>query len=131
MISLKELQNLSRDRIREAEVLMKAKLYDGAFYLCGYAVEIGLKKRICQTLRWKDGYPKSEGEFKNLGTFKTHDLDILLHLSGIEEKIKKTFFIEWSIVISWKPELRYISRTKNAEKAKEMLEAVKKVLSLL
>ena len=49
MISLKELRNLCRDRVKEAEVLVKSKLYDGAYYLCGYAIEIGLKKRISQT----------------------------------------------------------------------------------
>jgi hypothetical protein len=128
MISLKELQNLCRDRVKEAEALTKAKLYDGAYYLCGYAIEIGLKKRISQTLRWKDGYPRTEGEFKNLTSFKTHDLDVLLHLSGIEDKIKKTCFSEWSIVTAWKPEIRYASRSKTAEMAKGMLAAVKNLL---
>jgi hypothetical protein len=128
MISSKELRNLCRDRVREAEALTKAKLYDGAYYLCGYAVEIGLKKRISRTLRWKDGYPKTEGEFRNLTSFKTHDLDVLLHLSGIEDKIKKKCFSEWSIVTAWKPEIRYASRTKTAEMAKGMLAAVKRLL---
>ncbi len=128
MISVKELQNLCRDRIREAEALTKAKLYDGAYYLCGYAIEVGLKKRISRTLRWKDGYPKTDGEFKNLTSFKTHDLDVLLHLSGIEDKIKRKCFSEWSIVTAWKPEIRYVSRTKTAEMAKGMLAAVQKLL---
>ena len=128
MLSLKELQNLCRDRIKEAEALAKAKLYDGAYYLCGYAVELSLKKRICRTLHWKDGYPQTEAEFKRLASFKTHDLDILLHLSGIEDKIKTKVLSEWSIVTAWKPDIRYTSRTKTAEMAKGMLAAVKKLL---
>lgn len=131
MISLEELENLCRDRIREAEALTKAELYDGAYYLCGYAIEIGLKKRICQTLGWKDGYPKTEGEFKNLTSFKTHDLDVLLHLSGIEDKIKKNYFSEWSIVIGWKPDIRYTSRSKTAETISRMLSAAKKLLKAI
>lgn len=128
MISLKELHNLRRDRVREAEALTQAKLYDGAYYLCGYAIEVGLKKRICKTLRWKEGYPNTDKEFKNLNSFKTHDLDVLLHLSGIEDKIKKKCFSEWSMVNVWKPEIRYASRTKTADMAKGMLTAVKKLL---
>jgi hypothetical protein len=131
MISLKELQNLCRDRVKEAEALTKAKLYDGAYYLCGYAVEVGLKERICRTLHWQNGYPRTEAEFKNLTSFKTHDLDMLLHLSGIEDKVKNRFFSEWSIVTTWKPEIRYASRTKTAEMAKGMLEAVKKLLKYI
>ncbi len=131
MISVNELRSLCKDRIKEAEALTKSKLYDGAFYLCGYAVEMGLKKRICRTLHWNKGYPHTEAEFKNLASFKTHNLDVLLHLSGIEDKIKKQFLSEWSIVTAWKPEIRYASRTKTAEMAKGMLAAVKKLLTQL
>lgn len=131
MITIRELQSLCRDRVKEAEALMKAKLYDGAFYLSGYAIEIGLKKRICRTLCWTDGYPKTNAEFTNLQSFKTHDLDILLHLSGIEDKIKEHFFSEWSIVTAWKPEIRYASRTKTAQMANGMLAAVKVLLKCI
>jgi hypothetical protein len=131
MISLKELRNLCEDRIKEAEALVDVKLYDGAYYLCGYAVEIALKKRICKTLRWNGGYPRTDAEFKNLTSFKTHDLDMLLHLSGIEDEIKQRFFSEWSIVTVWKPEMRYASRTKNEQMAKGMLQAVKRLLEQL
>ena len=128
MISLNELRNLSKDRVKDAEALIQAKRYDGAYYLCGYAIEMGLKRRICKTLRWKKGYPGSDKEFGQLKSFKTHDLDVLLGLSGIEEKIKKNFLSEWSIVNAWKPEIRYASRTKTPQMAKGMLAAVKRLL---
>lgn len=131
MISLKNLNILCRDRLKEAEALIKAKHYDGAYYLLGYAIEIGLKKRICRTLRWLDGYPSTEKEFSNFKTFKTHDLDVLLQLSGVKDRIKRDYFLEWSIVNVWDPEVRYASRTKSAEMAKGMLGAVKKVLEQL
>ncbi|ETX06023.1 MAG: hypothetical protein ETSY2_19585 [Candidatus Entotheonella gemina] len=87
-------------------MLLQARRYDGAIYLCGYAVEVALKARICRTLSWL-GYPSTRGEFQNYQTFRTHSLDVLLHLSGVEEKVKKTLFAEWSAVAAWDPETRY------------------------
>src|SRR5258708_3391933 len=131
MISIKELDNLCKDRVKDAEALIKERRYDGAYYLCGYAIELGLKKRICKTLRWKNGYPNSEKEFSNLKSFKVHDLEVLLKLSGIESKIMVNFMCEWSIVNAWEPEIRYVSRTKTVQTAKDMLTAVKILLKQL
>jgi HEPN domain-containing protein len=89
-------------RLIDAEVLLNAKRFDGSVYLCGYAIELGLKKRICETLKWNE-YPTS-GKYS---TFKTHDLDVLLHLSGIEDNVKIHYLSEWSIVSQWNPEARY------------------------
>jgi HEPN domain-containing protein len=54
VITLKMLQNLSIDRLEDAKALYEAGRHDGAFYICGYAVEVGLKKKICETLGWGD-----------------------------------------------------------------------------
>lgn len=87
-------------------MLFEAHRYEGAVYLCGYVVELGLKYRICNTLGW-DGYPSTRKEFGNYSSFKTHKLDVLLHLSGTEEHIKSDFLAEWSVVSEWDPEDRY------------------------
>ena len=81
---------------------------DGAGYLCGYAVELALKARICKTLNWI-GFPEKRNEFENYGSFKTHKLDVLLSLSGQEQRIKTDHFSEWSAVASWDPEACYRS----------------------
>lgn len=48
----KDFQVLSKVRLREAKVLLGVGLYDGAYYLAGYAVECGLKACIAKrTLR--------------------------------------------------------------------------------
>jgi len=60
---------------------------DGAGYVCGYAVEIALKARICRTLNWP-AFPEKRNEFENLGSFRTHKLDVLRALSGQEQRIK-------------------------------------------
>jgi hypothetical protein len=87
-------------------VLLSKGRYDGAAYLCGYAVEIALKVRIVKTLRWP-GFPANNREFKDLQSFRTHDLEMLLYLSGWESKIKLKFPVEWQDIILWDPESRY------------------------
>ncbi|MBI4489986.1 MAG: HEPN domain-containing protein [Deltaproteobacteria bacterium] len=106
MLSRRELKQIARARLKDAEVLFGARRYDGASYLCGYAVEIALKAKICETLKWK-GFPSTNKEFENYHSFKTHSLDVLLTLSGVEEKIKKRYLAEWSVVAEWDPEARY------------------------
>lgn len=130
MISLDELQKLCTDRLEDAKTLFKAERYDGAFYICGYVVEMGLKKKICHTLGWM-GYPKTSNEFKNFSSFKTHNLEVLLHLSGIEKKIKEKFLSEWSFVISWDPEIRYTSQKQTSESAELMLTSAETLLKNL
>ncbi len=93
-------------RLRDAQVLFKGRRYDGAVYLCGYAVELALKARICTTLRWAD-FPSSSGEFRDLQSFKTHDFEILLRLSGRQSKVRTIHLADWSVVVQWEPESRY------------------------
>jgi HEPN domain-containing protein len=106
MIDTKDIKKIAQARLRDAEVLAAAKRYEGAIYLCGYAVELGLKARICKTLKWQ-GFPSSRKEFDGYQSFKIHDLDVLLHLTGIEDRIKTKLFAEWSAVAAWDPESRY------------------------
>lgn len=105
MIPRADLHKIARARLRDAEALYRARRYDGAVYLCGYAVEIALKARICKTLNW-DGYPSTGGEFQHYQSFRTHNLRVLLRLSGIEARTKATTMVAWSEVVSWEPELR-------------------------
>jgi hypothetical protein len=80
MIIVDKLEKLAQARLEDAEVLFKATRYDGSIYLCGYAVELALKARICKTLGWS-GFPSTRSEFSNYQSFKTHNLDVLLRLS--------------------------------------------------
>src|SRR5919202_1269551 len=106
MVLRTDLKRIARGRLKDADVLRKAGRYDGAIYLCGYAVEIALKARICYTLKWP-GFPSTRKEFEGYQSFRTHDLDILLHLSGAESKIKTDHLAEWSIVATWDSNVRY------------------------
>lgn len=106
MLATNEVKRIASARLHDAEVLLAAKRYDGAVYLCGYAVELALKACICKTLKWP-GYPETKKEFERLASFKVHDLDLLLRLTGKEQSVKENFFAEWSAVAVWNPEARY------------------------
>ncbi len=106
MISRNELRKIGRARLRDAEILYNNRRYDSAVYLCGYAVEVFLKARICRTLKWP-GYPSNRSEFQRYQSFRTHDLDVLLYLSGSESKIKSQYLTEWLNIAGWNPEIRY------------------------
>lgn len=131
MIAIRDLRAIARGRIKDAEVLVKAKRYDGSVYLCGYAVEVTLKSRICATLSWS-GYPSSAKEFQGYQSFRTHDLDVLLHLSGRETKIKTRLLAEWSVAASWDPNVRYRTMgSASSQEAKDMVSAAKALVSAL
>lgn len=106
MLYREDIKKIARARLEEAEVLVASHRYEGAIYLCGYAVELGLKARICKTLNWP-GYPSSNSEFDKYRSFRTHNLDVLLHLTGVEDRVKTELLTEWSAVMEWDPESRY------------------------
>lgn len=122
-----EIEKIVQARITDAEVLLEASRFDGSVYLCGYAIELGLKARICRTLQW-DEYPTG-GKYS---TFKTHDLDVLLHLTGLEDKVKLKHMAEWSIVAEWNPEARYkpIGNVQESD-ARNMLDSTKELIKQL
>jgi hypothetical protein len=112
-------------------VLLRAKRFDGAFYLGGYAVEVALKVRICRTLKWV-GFPDAPSEFQGLQSLKTQDLETLLRLSGIDARVRATRLAEWSTCSNWRPETRYQpvgSRTR--QQATERVMAARRLLEVV
>lgn len=110
VLTVRQLREIARERIKDAEALFVAGRYEAATYICGYAVEIGLKARICKTLRWPD-FPQNDSEFgahnRKYIPFKQHKLELLLSYSGHEDKIRNRFIAQWSMVDSWDPQSRY------------------------
>jgi len=124
MLAIKDLREIAAARLHDARVLYAAECFEGAFYLCGYAVELSLKARICKNLRWP-GFPESNKEFERLSSFRVHDLEVLLKLTGYEATIKGNYFAAWSKVKLWQPDVRYRPvGTATAPKTKIMLDAV-------
>ena len=133
MIPTAALRRVARARLADAETLFRARRYDGAVYLAGYAVEVVLKARMCRTLHWA-GFPDTSKELEGLRGLHTHDLDVLLRLSGRENRVKSTpaLMAHWSIMATWDPGARYRRiGTATAKDATAMLAAVKQLLRRL
>ena len=127
MITYKDLKCIAMIRLKEARVLYRHKLYDGAAYLCGYVVEAALKARICKNLNIEQ-YP-DDGTMKTI--FSSHDFDRLLLLSGLSKEISlsntrnQRLFQNWSLLTAWKPDRRYIpAGTYNKEQLRDMFKAL-------
>ena len=108
MLSVNSLYIIARCRYEEAKILLEADKPDGAAYLCGYAMELILKRHIVKLLNW-DGYPETRSEFEHLQSFKVHKLDVLLNLSGLKKVIEadSTALARWQKVSRWDSEIRY------------------------
>lgn len=131
MISVVELDGIAAARLEDAEALWRTGRFDGASYLCGYAVEAALKARICRVLDW-DQFPSSPNEFQAYRSFRTHDLDVLLRLSGQERRVKAEHWDSWSAVAVWTSDSRYNAvGTAREEKLMAMILGTRSLLEIL
>ena len=131
MISRESLHDIAEEKLNDARILLDNSSWNGAVYLSGYAIVRALKARICTTLGWND-FPHTTSEFSNFRSFKTHNLDVLLTLSGMEQHIRDTHITEWSTVATWDPEVRYRNDgVTTHEHAVTMIDAVEIILEAL
>jgi hypothetical protein len=111
-VNRKDFQALSRVRLREAKALLGLGLYDGAYYLAGYAVECGFKACIAKQTKRYD-FPERE---LVQGLF-THAPRQLLVKAGLEGELKTKistdalFRARWETVLEWDVESRYNVKT--------------------
>ena len=101
----RDFQNLSAVRIREAKALAHVRLYDGAYYLGGLAVESALKSSIA---RMTQRYEFPDQRRVNRGY--THNLEDLLRLAGLEARLdaaEATVRDAWERTKIWNVETRY------------------------
>jgi len=88
MIANTDLRGMAHEYLHAAKLPRTRRSYDVAVYLCGYAVKIALKARICRALNWSTGFPESTAEFKSKSSLKTHGLEGLLEFASIQSRIK-------------------------------------------
>lgn len=133
MISTSDLRSTAREYLRAARLLRTRRSYDASVYLCGYAVEIALKARICQALKWTTGFPETNAEFQEKGPLlKTHNLRMLLEYTTLKSWVDLRLLKEWSEVIGWSPEQRYNPvGTKTITDTNNMIAATQKLLRIL
>ena len=103
-----DLEALSAVRIREATLLFQSKLYSGAYYLAGYAVELAIKACIAKHIRTGVIPDRS---FVN--RIYRHNLDDLLGLAGLKEALNNDIKTDpqlggnWGVACDWSEESRY------------------------
>ena len=105
----KDFQRLAILRAREAVELASAGKHQGAYYLCGLAVECALKACIAKRTRRHD-FPT---DARYAAKVYTHNLEELLKLAGLEEQLdegmrnRHHLGINWGIAKSWSIDSRY------------------------
>jgi HEPN domain-containing protein len=103
-----DLQRLAEMRLREAEALLGAGCYEGAYYLAGYAVECALKACIAKQTREHD-FPDKQ---RVLDSY-THDLGKLFrvakHWKAFQQLVQEDRDIaaHWTLLRKWSVSDRY------------------------
>lgn len=113
------LIQIANDRLRDANVLLRQKRYNGAVYLGGYVIECLLKAAICVHLN-RDNLPVN---------YQTHDLAELMNHSGLFSLLQanQTLRRSFSMVKSWNVGIRYRGRRFKPVETQQFIAAVKEV----
>lgn len=103
-----QLQDLAEERACDAEALIKAGQWSGAYYLAGYAIECGLKACIARLTNQHD-YPNKELALKCY----THKIETLVEVAGLVSQRKAdvdsnpVLGKNWQLVKDWDEKARY------------------------
>jgi HEPN domain-containing protein len=122
-VDRKDLQDLSKVRLKEATSLLNMGLYDGAYYLAGYAVECALKACIAKSTRRYEFPDKTK-----VNSSYSHKFRDLIVIAGLDEehlehtRIDPDFRKNWEIVQAWSEESRY--RRHRPDAAEKLLGAI-------
>lgn len=146
MIPVSTLRYLITQKTKDAGLLFSYNRNASSIYLMGYAVEYALKRKICATLNFFNGFPENNIELKNYLSYWTstgtpspipfnqikeirhHDLEKLLTYSGAEPTIRSLFLDEWEAIAFWNPENRYKIQRVSRGKAEIFIKSAKKII---
>ena len=120
-----DFQRLADERLSEANLLLAARKWAGAYYLAGYAVECALKACILARIE-REGTIFEDKKFSE--KCWTHSIETLLELSALKDEfsvwVKTNPFTEANskVVCNWSETTRY-EFTPQSE-AEELIEAI-------
>jgi HEPN domain-containing protein len=123
IITRADFKKLAKSRLREAGILLERRQYSGAYYLCGYVVECGLKACIAKAMK-RFQYP----DLEFVRSCYTHNLKDLLRTAGLQPELQRQcaadrqFDVNWGIVSNWSEQSRYA--TKSGPDARAIFDAV-------
>ncbi|HEY1190059.1 MAG TPA: hypothetical protein VGE74_20580 [Gemmata sp.] len=124
IVTRADFQALADVRLVEAKGLLDLGMWDGAYYLAGYAVEVSLKACIIRQILATDAFP----EKKFSERCYTHDVGDLVNLAGLLPAWKAATAADpilsgyWGLAKEWTEQKRY-HRISEPE-AKALYEAV-------
>ena len=106
-LSRRDAQKIAMSKLEDALLLANNRRYSTAYYLCGYAVEIGLKAAVASTIQAETIPAKG-----TIDRVFTHDFEKLVALSGLrsalsEARKSERFEANWSAASKWSPDSRY------------------------
>jgi hypothetical protein len=135
MDSISSIQKLAASKFIEARCLFENDHFDWAYYTAGYTVELLFKAKVCKTLGIEDFFDEKSELMKKIRfpqTFKSHDFEQLLVLSGVYEELyvrsgaDADFKAAWSSVCGWSEESRY-STGKSSQEARNFLISINEI----
>jgi len=118
-----DFQALTQIRLEEADILLAAGKYEGAYYLAGYAVECALKACIAKLTGLHDFPPKDTSN-----SYYTHNLDKLLTTAQLRVQLESDrsgnpqLDAYWTEVLLWNEGSRYLR--KSPQDAQGLLQAI-------
>jgi hypothetical protein len=119
-----DFQTLAEIRLREAKILLDNSCFGGAYYLCGYAIECGLKACIAKNTKEFD-FPPDRKAVEQI--YKHKPLEVV-KAAGLEKELEtqskenKVFADNWEVAKDWSEEARY--KEYNEKQARDMYNAV-------
>jgi HEPN domain-containing protein len=117
-VTRSDFQQFADVRIAEAKVLLDARMWDGAYYLAGYAVECALKACIAKLTQAED-FPDKDRAAK-VWSHKIDELLLLVRLKAAldsELAANPVFKTNWLTAKDWTEASRYERQPKDdAEK---------------
>jgi len=108
MLTKADLEKLATARLADAILLLNSGGSSSAYYLAGYAVELGLKARIATLFR-----PNEIPDKAFVTAIYTHRFANLVSTAGLLPEFNRevgadpTFAANWAIANQWSEESRY------------------------
>jgi HEPN domain-containing protein len=125
-LNRQELQRLTDERVADAEALLAAQRWSGAYYMAGYAVECALKACILAYI--ESHIEVVFGVRKYVEDCWTHDIRKLVKQAALEGKLDTDtahnggLQRNWQAVKDWTERSRY--EAKGRQDAEELLAAI-------
>jgi hypothetical protein len=118
-------RQLATDRVSDADALLAAGRWAGAYYVVGYAIECALKACVLARVE-NTGVIFDDPKFAaQVRTHKAEDLPRLADLEpafGLAKQANPVLLGFWGVVTTWSEESRY--QTRGEPEARELHQAI-------